>query len=259
MLYLTEFKSAQNSWEYITLIWKLESSPEDFNDYRLYIYRSQLPSTNLNDFALLSSGINPANDYEYHDQDIYGITSKFIEYYYLLQISGLSAQGESYSQPIHLYLEQDKYAREIQRRRNLILDYHSGESVRLLKRREYGTFCPVCYDETLQRITKSGCLTCYDTGYLGGYYSPLDMRVQMSERPVREMHQMFSQWQDADATLFSKEDPVLAPNDIIIDKRHRFWMVVTSGTAKKGEAPFARISQIRQVEKANVIYEYPTQ
>lgn len=44
----------------------------------------------------------------------------------------------------------------------------------LLKARRYGTPCPVCLDEYTEEVSKSKCMTCYGTGFEGGYFTPLE-------------------------------------------------------------------------------------
>ena len=120
----------------------------------------------------------------------------------------------------------------------------------------FGTFCPVCYDETLGRTIQAGCLTCYDTGFVSGYYAPITARGQLNERPTRLTYQLFGDWQDQDAVLYIPGNPPINPKDIIIDRISRRWIVLNVGSAQKAMHIIGQIAQIRQIEKADVMYSY---
>jgi len=126
----------------------------------------------------------------------------------------------------------------------------------ILKRKTYGSFCTVCYDETLQRTTQSKCTTCYDTGYVGGYYTRIKTKGQISERPTRSVHQLFGSWEDQDAALYLQADPPVNPKDIVVDRLSRRWIILNVGAAQKSMGTFAQIIQLRQIEKDDVMYQY---
>lgn len=257
MIKLMSLETAQFSNAGITVSWKFESSTEDFNLYRLSVLKSEAPSDDLTQYDTLVSGINPANTPSYLDTSVAGITSKFVDYFYRLVVSGLSGQGSYVSDFQGISVAQDKYAAEIVRRRGIVLNLHSGTVIYLVKRRTYGTVCPVSYDPVLQRTTSSGCEVCYDTGYVNGYFTPIPLRCQINERPTRTMYQMFSDWQDQDAVLYLQPDHPVNPKDIIVDKLFRRWVVITVGQAQKGVTPIGLTIQMRQIERADVIYKLP--
>ena len=257
MIKLVQLITSQLTPSAITVAWQFESSIEDFNDYTLSLWQSESPSNSLSDYTLIESGINPAITSSADDTTVGGITDKFVDYFYVLSVSGLYNNQYFMSIPYGISVQEDKYAREIERRRNLVLNYHSGQTFYILKRKAWGTFCPVCYDPTLGRTTQSKDLTCYDTGFLGGYFSPLTARGQFNERPTREVHQIFGQWQDQDAVLYMDATPPVAPKDIVVDRLYRRWVVLNVGYAQKSMHAFAQIIQIRQVEKEDIIYQFP--
>ncbi len=257
MIKLLTLETAQLSTASITVSWKFESSTEDFNGYRLSILQAQSPVDDLSLYDVIGSGINPADTSMFEDTTVSGITDKFVDYFYRVIVSGLSGQGVKVSEPYGIAVEEDKYAREIERRRELVLRLHSGQTFYLFKRRTYGTVCPICYDPTLQRTTQSDCTTCYGTGYVNGYYVPIPARGQINERPTRSMHQLFGNWHDQDAVLYTQANPPLNPQDLVVDKLFRRWIIQSVGAVQKSVHTFGQISQIRQAERADVIYQLP--
>jgi len=258
MLVITTLETKQLTPDYISLTWVIQSTSEPLSDYRLYIWKSTTNSSRLTDFQLVASGINPQTTNTFDDAAVQGMSSKTIDYFYKVQISGITAPFSStYTPEYYITTIYDKYAREIARRRNLVFTKHGGLSFFMLKRRSYGTYCPDCYDETLQRTTQSKCLTCYDTGFVAGYYGPIEMVGQLQERPVREMHQMFGAWQDQDAVLYCEALPVINPKDIIVDRLFRRWIVLNLGSFSKGTHSIGQIAQLRQIEKEDIAYRFP--
>ena len=235
----------------------MEGSNEDFNNYRLSILRAFAPSEDPTEYDLLASGINPDTTYYYLDTDIMTVSDKILNLYYMIQISGIINNEVSYSDPATtMYQVTDRYAREIIRRRQLILDHHSSTTAFVYIRKKTGTFCPVCYDPTLQTTTSSNDPTCFGTGYVGGYYAPITVKVQVSNQPIREMFQIFGTWQDQDATVYMQGYPLVAPRDFIYVYDRR-WIVLNIGTVTKSEYNIAQIVHIRQVERLDIINQVP--
>jgi hypothetical protein len=258
MLVITTLETKQLTPGYISLAWVIESTTETLSNYRLHIWKSTVNSPNLSDYELLVSGINPQTTAYYNDTNVMGMTSKNIDYFYKIQISGLVyPYGSTFTSDYYINVVHDKYAREIERRRNLVFTKHSGQPFFLLKRRAYGTFCPTCYDSTLQRTTQSKCLTCYDTGFTGGYFGPIDVIGQLMERPVREIHQMFGAWQDQDSALYCEALPPINPKDILVDRLSRRWIALNVGSYSKGTHSIGQIVQLRQIEKEDIAHEFP--
>jgi hypothetical protein len=258
MIIISTLETKQLTPDYISLSWILQSTNEDLNNYRLHIWKSNTSSSNISNYTLVVSGINPQTTSYYNDASVYGITSKSVDYYYKVQVSGLISPYESrFTDDYYITTVYDKYAREIARRRNLVFTKHSGQPFFLLKRRAYGTYCTDCYDVVLQRTTKSKCTTCYDTGFVGGYFGPIDMVGQLMERPVREIHQMFGAWEDQDSALYCEALPSINPKDIIVDRLSRRWIVLNTGSFSKGTHSIGQITQLRQIEKQDIAYTFP--
>lgn len=256
MLKLLKTNTIQLTPSEITVSWEFESSQEDFNSYRLYVYESQGPNDDMADYELVASGVNPYATSYISDTNIYGVNDKFVDLFYRIAVSGVSNHAYEVCEPFGITVTADKYAREIERRRNIVFNFHSSQTFFALKRKAFGTMCPACYDSTLQRTTQSKCLSCYDTGYVGGYYAPIQAKGQFNERPTREAHQLFGSWQDQDAVLYLPATPPLNPKDIIIDRLSRRWIVLNVGASQKAMHTIGQIVQMRQIEKDDVLHQY---
>jgi hypothetical protein len=257
MLKLLDIRTQQVTAGAISVSWYMESSTEDFNNYRLTVYQARARAADLAEYDIVASGINPAITLSVLDTSMAGITSKWMDFYYRIMISGVSGQGIFISAPYGISYTWDKYAAEIVRRREIVLQLHSAQTYHLLKLKHFGTLCPDCYDPTLQRVTESKCLTCYGTGYVGGYYNPIEVRGQINQRPTREMHQLFGAWQDQDAVLYTQAIESVNPKDIVIDSVFTRWIVLNVGSNQKGSHPIGQIAQLRQLERDDIVYQFP--
>jgi hypothetical protein len=257
MLSITQITTKQLVLDYITISWTIKSTSENLAGYTFNILKGGVESTDPAEYAVIATGINPQTTYSYNDSLVAGVTSKFVDYFYKIQISGLSGQGVSYSDFGYIQVTEDKFAREIHRRRGIVFDLHSGQSFFLLKRREFGTYCPVCYDAVLQRTIKPGDTTCFGTGFVGGYFGPEELNGQLQERPVQERLTMFAAWQDQDSVLYTTPIPTLNPKDIIVDRLARRWIVINANSYSKGTHSIGQIVQLRQIEKMDIVYQFP--
>jgi hypothetical protein len=65
-------------------------------------------------------------------------------------------------------------AKEIVKKEYLRLKKKGGRQGFLLKRKEWGTKCPVCRDFDTEGIVDGSCPTCFGTGIVGGYYPGIE-------------------------------------------------------------------------------------
>jgi hypothetical protein len=257
MLHFTKIQITQPSPSAINVAWWMMSSSENFSAYEISIYRSELPSVILSDYMLVVSGINAASTNYYNDTYIAGLTNKFATYNYMLEVKHVSTAATGYSKPSAIGVAKDKYANYIINARELVLNKHSGQDYKTLKRKTFGQFCPDCYDETLQRSTKSKCSTCYDTTYVGGFYSPFTFRAQMNEAPPRHILTTFGDWQDQDSILVTSNKIILVPGDVVIDRLFRRWNVVAVRSTNKSMFLISQQVQMRQLEIDKIEYSFP--
>jgi len=257
MIKIIKLTAAQVSPLFITLTWYLEPTTESLTDYHVDIYKSELPSTNISDYDIVTSGISPQSYNSYNDTSVGGLTNKFDTYNYIIKVIHNVSGATTTSTPVSVNVESDKYARYMVRWHRMVLERHSGAEFILLHRKTYGTYCTSCYDETLQRTTNSKCPVCYDTSYVGGYYSPHRFLGQMNNNPPRHQLTTYGDWQDNDAILSMGNDPVIVPGDVIVDRLGKRWIVITIKSTNKALFLIGQQLHLRQIETDNIVYSYP--
>ena len=258
MIKIAGFSVSQTSPTFMLVKWYLESTIEDLTQYVVNAYRGELPSTNIADYTLLTTTPLSANEYtEYYDTGITGLTNKFDTYTYLIQVVNKNTNVTVTSNPTTLAITGDQFAKRIIYLRELVLRRKSGANFKILKRKTYGTLCPVCYDSTLQLTTNSKCMTCYDTKFVGGFYTPYIVRGQFNNAPPRSVITTYGNWEDEDGILVMSNKPILSPSDVIVDPFGKRWNVLTIRSTNKSFFLISQSAQCRLIETDSILYSVP--
>ena len=224
MLVLTEFYVSTFARDTATVTWSFESTNETISGYTLSLYKSEAPSTVLTDYDIIASGIT-ADNYTYTDVSLSGLYSDNRNWYYLASVIN-TLTGETNTQPttpayLKINTTSTKFS-EILRRKNLVLQRFSArETIYFVKRRTWVTFCTTCWNATLQRVSEENCATCFGTGYVGGYFSPVSIYGMINSAPKYNQITMFGQFMPSDAIMYMTNFPVVTPQDVIVDAINR--------------------------------------
>jgi hypothetical protein len=73
----------------------------------------------------------------------------------------------------------------------LLLKKRSGQDGILLKRRTLGTQCTVCVDPATGEPQDAHCPSCFGTGFIGGYYAPIEFWVSTEPTSVTSKQNEF--------------------------------------------------------------------
>jgi hypothetical protein len=257
MLKILKLEVQQISPSFITLIWNLQSTTEDLTDYHLDIYKGEIESEVLTDYTLIASGISPQISNTYYDYSISGMTNKNDTWTYMIQVTHNISGAYTRSNPMAINVQSDYVARYVIKHRELVFKKLSGQDFLVLKKKTYGTYCTVCFDEELQRTTNSKCPVCYDTRHVGGYYSPQPFKAQMNNNPPRHILTTYGDWQDNDGLITMSNTPIISSGDVIIDKFGKRWDVLTVKSTNKALFLIAQQVHVRQFETDNIVYTVP--
>jgi len=249
MLTLNSLTVSSFNVDQLTLTWDFKPSKEFFSAYGIDVYRAESPNeeaASISGYELIASGIG-ADTYSYTDTSITNLYDPYRKWYYKLHIYEIATPANDSIQPsLPAYVNDsstNKAYKEILRRKKKVLDRFVGRDLTILKRRTYGTYCTVCFDEVLFRSTDSNCPTCWGTGFLQGYFDPISVRGMINAAPKYNQITMFGEFLPSDAVLNILNYPPLRPRDVIVDNINRRWLV----------------RQIRPLEKDGVLIEQSVQ
>jgi len=86
--------------------------------------------------------------------------------------------------------------------------------------------CPDCWDAVSKKVTRSKCPTCFATGYLGGFYSPILTCVKISSE--MKSNQPDATLREGAQTVFkASRFPEVRPRDVIREVNSgKLWRIV---------------------------------
>lgn len=239
--------------------WTFYEVWEPLTDYSVSIYRGTTPQWNALEYTCIASGIAASSINTYEDTSVSGYQfNRWQDYYYVvvpvLINTGVNGAVPS---PQKLGYKPDLTALEIIRRKNLALrsDY-GGNTFKVLKRKKSGTQCTVCWDSIMQRRTGENCTICFDTGWVGGYWEPIDTQGQIGAAPRQTLVQLFGEWENSDTFVRFGNYPVISPQDIIVDGQNRRWRVVAVQPTEKGQYIITQQCRLSALSKTDITYTY---
>ena len=142
---------------------------------------------------------------------------------------------------------------------NIIFRRHNGVRLAVLKKRLWGQRCPECYDAVTRSITKENCLTCYATGFVGGYWEPVVLYGRINT-PFNVNASTSERGKDEAATqLITLLDiPLLQDNDLIVelDSNQRHLVRKQTTTELRRKAVHQQVTT-SIIERGAIEYEIP--
>jgi hypothetical protein len=173
---ISDFKVTSITYEphELDIFWTFEN-PERALEVNVTVERSYSPSGPWEEIAIVRGGI--------HFQDRLTLVYPYRKPLYRLKVIRVSDNEVlQITDPKAWEVEPDLIALEIRRRENLMLNQFSGSEILYYPVRIDGLRCPDCWDQIAQHRIKSNCETCFGTGFVTGFYHPIFLRVQLSQR-----------------------------------------------------------------------------
>lgn len=132
----------------------------------------------------------------------------------------------------------------------------SGVPCFIYKKKHDGDRCTVCWDDILQRVTKSNCTVCFGTGRLGGYYPPIPAWANIE--PLPNLAQVAQQGliQPSKTDFQFTDYPSLRPDDLILEvKTNVWWKVVNVRSPEKNRDTMLQVAGLDAVNRADIEYQ----
>jgi len=149
------------------------------------------------------------------------------------------------------------YFLSIRNRYKWLLDM-SGEKVLLYKRKYEGTRCPNFDQVRKTNQQHEQDLVCYGTGYVGGYFKPIEIVVSLltpvTQQVVLEEYGRRRVFKPTSWTLW---EPLITTGDILVKRNNqRLWITDVSVTKWKSYILRQNFSTT-EIERNNAIYNIP--
>lgn len=235
--------------------WTLKRTSQNLSNLKFFIYRGESPE----DLSLVNAeGIGHNELYEFLD---YTASLRDLRKNYHYQVQAKEMSGDVVLQTFYSDIETwqqepDLVALYIIEEHLFLYRYTSaGMPVFIYKKKREGARCPDCWDPILKKVTKSNCVTCKGTGFLEGYYKPIEGWMgfglnmdasQLTEWGVKQIDQTDIEFTDY---------PELSIGDVILElKEFKFWKISNLRSNMKGGAIMTQIARVSAVNRSDIEY-----
>jgi hypothetical protein len=230
--------------------WKLENTTEDVLDFSFQVLRSESPSGPFQPLA-------PAFQDQYIFIDnIIQVTHRWRKYFYVLRVTHRASGDFKDTDPVSKDPDPDLIALELRRHMQLLFREFAGRRCWVLPVRTFGMRCE-CWSEVLQKRTRSGCRTCFDTSFVRGYMSPIESWIQMDPSPKTEQPSNVGKLQQSNTTMRMANYPPLKPGDLVIEPENRRWRVVQVSQTEQLRATVHQEVQLHEIPPKDIEFAIP--
>jgi hypothetical protein len=119
--------------------------------------------------------------------------------------------------------------------------------------RTFGQRCS-CFNQTLQKKTRSGCITCFDTGFVYGYLTPMEAWLSIDPNPDVEQNMSVGPTQQQTTTARMGYFPAVKPRDLIVEPENLRWRVISVNSTQQVRTPVHQEIQIHRIPTSDIEY-----
>lgn len=150
----------------------------------------------------------------------------------------------------------DLVAAEIIRQEDMLFREFIGRRCWLFPARTFGPRCS-CYDLYLGRKTRSGHRLCFDTGFLGGFMSPVEVFVQIDPPGKNVQQTSLHEMQPGDTSARMICFPPVSPKDILVESENIRWKVMAVSQTQRLRTTVHQELRLHQIPRGDVEYDLP--
>lgn len=190
--------------------WIIRPTTEIIGNYQIEVQRALAPG---NTFTTI--GIGSSSTLTMPDTDVF-LYDRFRKYYYKLKVTSKVTSDVITTDSVYSSYEYTPTIVEILRKEELLLRQYLKRPAKFLIRKTEGQYC-TCWDATKNRSLTSSCSSCFKTGFLGGYYTPIAGYIGEMPKPEQLRILLGIEMNSTQNVLWTINYPALSPADIIVD------------------------------------------
>lgn len=246
------------SLDLLEVMWEIEDTELDPLDFRLMVFRSESPMGPWDPIA------GPFEDhYRYVDNQV-NLLHRWRQIYYKIRsTSKVDPSNYTDSDAFTFHAQPDLIAQEIQRLERLVWEEFAGRRCFIFPARTFGQRCGNCFDGpskgkgfTSQR-RRSNCVTCYDTGFVRGYFDPIEIFMQIDPSPKAMQRLPLAERQQVDTSARLPNFPLVKPDDIIVEAENRRWRVVKVIPTERLRSVVHQELVLHEIVKGDIEFQLP--
>lgn len=242
------------STSYLLIKFSIDSTDENIDDYRFDILKSKTVSE---DFSVIAYDVKNFQKYD-HEVNLLKQTNQFL---YKIRVTNLiTGQVEESEAAKIQFREPDSTALSIMHQYNIYLkNIIKNPPIHIFQKKRFGQKCN-CWDDIRKQRKREFCMECYNTGFIGGYYSGI--KTEMSYLSTdSSLQQLISQSdigeQASPIQIWIKNLPLVQPGDIIVDNLNRRYEVINWQPTVKNGYILRQILNLSKLPAADIAYKIP--
>lgn len=246
------------SLDFLEVTWEIENTTLDPHDFQTYVQRSESPMGPWDTVA------GPFEDhYRFVDNRV-NLLHRWRQLYYRIKYVEKADTSNVYESPAFTFhADAPLDAQEMQRLERLVWEEYAGRRCFIYPARTFGQRCPVCWSgpekgkgHTSQR-TRSHCNTCYDTGFVRGYFDPIEIFMQFDPSAKSVQNYPILERQQSDTSARLPNFPLVKPKDIIIEAENRRWRVVKVSQTERLRSVVHQELVLHEIIKGDIEFQLP--
>ncbi len=233
--------------DYWEITWKVQSSYEDVLDYTFQVLRSEAVAGPFDP-------VSPEMDdrYLYVDNFIRS-NHEFRQWNYIIRVKRKEPGETMDFGPASPGADPDLIATELRKHMNLLFREFIGRRCWVFPVRTFGQRCS-CFNRTLGKRTQSHCVTCYDTGFVRGYMTPIETWMSIDPDPKTEQTMTVGATQQSNTTARLGFFPPVKPRDIIVEPENQRWRITQVAGTEQLRVVVHQEIQIHKIPTADIEY-----
>jgi hypothetical protein len=234
--------------DYNEVSWKVRNTSQDLLDFTFQVLRSEGAagpfdpiSEEMDDrFFFIDNTIRKGNDYRQNN--------------YVIRVRNKQANETKDFGPADAGADPDLIALELRKHMNLLFREFIGRRCWVLPARTFGQRCG-CWNPTLQKRTQSHCLTCFDTGFVRGYLTPIESWISIDPDNKSEQNTNVGPSQQSNTTARMGFFPPVKNRDIIIEGENIRWRVNQVSGPEQLRAQVHQEFEIHKIPSMDIEYK----
>jgi hypothetical protein len=229
--------------------WGIESTTEDPLDYTFQIYRAEAEGGPFEPITTTFS------DKYYFVDNVLPEDHRWRKLFYAIEVVRKSDSKEVWSDIASIGTPRNKYAIEISRVERVVFKEAAGVRVYVFPIKTFGMWCD-CFDEVTKQRTKSRCLNCYNTNFVGGYLDAIETFVQVRQFDHKDDTEQPAVAQRNAVNIVVTNYPVVKPGDIIFQPDENLrWKISSVEPTRLGGALVHQNVTASLIDRDQVEYE----
>lgn len=259
MINVTKINVKSFDLDHLDIYWEIspvkgptsDAVPHQIYDYQFYVLRSESSMGSTVTIA------GPLRD-TYYIRDVQiSLRNTWSQFYYSIKVVHVPSGEEKIFGPTASNApEPDLIALEIRRQEDVLFREFIGRKCWIFPKRTFGPSC-TCYDPVMRKRTRSSHAVCFDTGWLGGFYNPIEVFIQIDPYPKATQDLSLGSFQDNDTSARMINFPPVSPGDVLVESENKRWRVMSVSSTERLRAIVRQELRIHEIPKGEVEYDLP--